>query len=320
VLLVPWGKSSAPEVQAGPGPTAVAKQITTSGDLIEGPLSRGQINDYLLANDRIQVVIQRPMRNLLNVGQFGGQIIDADLVRVGPDPERDNWEEMAFGIHAENTAHYTSVSVINDGSGGQPAVIRATGVDDLLDFINPSSQVAGFGFPFPAIFDDTDLPVTIQTDYTLAPGDSFVEIETTITNTHPTDDVETVFSEFIGASGQVEQFMAGYGFGEPLITEPCTLCNFIAWDGYGDAEGVSYGYFHNISGTTAFSTSGVTIPLLGTNAVAALIAGTPNQTIPANNGQASATRYFAVGDGTVGSIVDIRNDALSLSSGTISGP
>jgi hypothetical protein len=306
------------DVGAGPA-NPVAKAISTSQDLIEGPMSRGRTGDYLLANNNIQVVIQQPQRNLLNVGQFGGQIIDADLVRQGSDPERDSFEEMAFGINAENTAHYTTVTIVNDGSNGQPAVIRASGVDDLLDFINPSSQVAGFGFGFPSGFDDVDLPVTITTDYILAANSDFVQMETTVTNTHPTDEVDTVFTEFIGASGQLEQFVAGYGFGEPLITAPCTRCDFIGWAGYGDAAGVSYGYVFPIPGSAMFSTSGVTIPLLGTDAVPVLIGGQTNQNIPANGGQVTVTRYFAVGDGDIGSIVDIRNQILGLATGTIQG-
>ena len=45
---------------AGPAPNAVAKIITNPQDLIEGPVSRGTLGDYLLANSEIQVVIQKP--------------------------------------------------------------------------------------------------------------------------------------------------------------------------------------------------------------------------------------------------------------------
>ena len=79
-----------------------------------------------------------------------GNPIDADLVRAPGAPGNDLMEEWAFLINVENTANYTSVVVINDGTNGQPAVIRVTGPDDLLDRINPSSVVADFGLPFPA--------------------------------------------------------------------------------------------------------------------------------------------------------------------------
>ena len=327
VIALSLGNGLAPQAEAvppTPTPTPdpkfpVARVVTDSADLIDGPQSRGRIGDYFLANSKIQVVIQDIQRNLMVVGTYGGQIIDADLVRELADPERDAFEEWAVGIHLENTAHYTAISVINDGSDGQPAVIRATGVDDLLDVINPSSQVAGFDLVFPAAYDDVDLPVEFTTDYILAPNDTFVRVETTIRNIDPTDDIETFVTEFMSASGLMELFLPGYGFGEPLITAECDLCDFIAWNGIGEAEGVAYGYIHEIADSTLFTTSGVVIPLVGTNAALALIgAAMPNYTIPANGGEITLTRYFAVAD-SVGSIVDIRNQIVGLTTGTISG-
>ena len=55
-----------------------------------------------------------------------------------------------------------------------------TGVDDLLDFLNPSSVLAGFNLPFPASANDVDLPVEVMTDYILEPGTSWVRVETTV--------------------------------------------------------------------------------------------------------------------------------------------
>jgi len=116
-IALSFGQRSPRQVEAGvPIPNAVARVITASGDLIGGDMSRGRLGDYYLANGEVQVVIQQPQRNLLSVGQFGGQIIDADLVRAIADPERDSFEEWAFGVNLENTCHYTKVNVINAGS------------------------------------------------------------------------------------------------------------------------------------------------------------------------------------------------------------
>jgi hypothetical protein len=310
--------SDSPSSAAAGGPPAAARVISDTADLIGGTVSRGRLGDYYLANSEVQVVIQAPQRNLLSVGQFGGQIIDADLVRAPSDPERDSFEEWAFGINLENTCHYTSVTVVNDGSNGQPAVIRATGVDDLLDFINPSSQVAGFGFPIPAAYDDADLPVTCSTDYSLAPGDTFVEVETTITNTSGSA-VETFFTDFLSASGDVESFMPGYGFGEPLVTTACARCNFVSWGGVDDAAGVAYGYIHNVPASTLFNTGGVNIPVLGVDAALALVGfAAPNYTIPPSGGSETVTRYFAIAD-DIGSVIDTRNQLLGYTTGTLSG-
>jgi len=91
-------------------------------------------------------------------------------------------ESNKLRYDVENTPNYTSVIVLNDGTNGLPAVIRSSGPDDLLDFVNPSSTVAGFGFAFPPAADDQDLPVTITTDYTLEPGKDYVKVETHVLN------------------------------------------------------------------------------------------------------------------------------------------
>ena len=309
------------------GATALVKQITDTADCVGGPMSRCRADDFLLANDRIRVVVQDIQRNLFGIGQFGGQIIDGDLVRAMGDPDRDNFEEWSTAINIEGTAHYTSLTVINDGSNGGPAILRATGVDDLLDFLNPSAVVASFGFLLPAAVDDKPLPVDVMTDYILEPGANYVRVETTLQNTSA-GTLHTFFGEFINGSGQIELFQSGYGFGEPLVTTACPTspydyCNYVAYSGEDDADGVSYGYVETTPGSSTFSTSGVTVPQLGVQVVLALIgAQSANFTIqPMGNPGDSLTftRYFVVGDGTVSSITDARNEIQCLPTGTPRG-
>lgn len=317
------------EYGAGPsGTTSSAKQVTNAGtECVKGPLSRCRNGDYLLANDRVRVVVQDVQRNLFGVGQFGGQIIDADLVRTGLDPERDNFEEWATNINIENTAHYTSMQIVNDGADGQAAVLRATGVDDLLDFINPSTVVASFGFPFPAAANDTDLPVDVVTDYVLEPGRNWVRVETTVHNTGGTP-LSIFFGEYLNGSGQVRQFQGAYGFGEPTITMRCPVgaanpCNTIVYAGTQEGEGVSYGYTSTDPQSSAFSTSGVAVPLIGTEVVLAVVgAASAPWTMQPNGSPGDAitfVRYFIVGDGSVSSVIDARNRALLLPAGRIQG-
>jgi hypothetical protein len=317
------------------GASAVAKKITDTADCVGGPLSRCRTNDYLLANDKIRVVIQDVQRNLFGIGQFGGQIIDADLVRADGDPDRDNFEEWSLSINIENTAHYTSLTIINDGSNGGAAIIRAEGVDDLLDFLNPSSVIAGFGFLLPSDADDKDLPVTVRTDYILEPGKNYVRVETTVQNTD-TNGFNIFFGEFFNGSGQVEIFQPAYGFGEPLVSSGCptvpspvNACftnestrNFVAWGGIDEAAGVSYGYIHRVPLTTTFTTAGVTVPQLGVEVVLALVgaAGPPFKLEPKNTPGDSLTftRYFVVGE-TVSSVTDTRNQIQCKPTGTVRG-
>lgn len=319
-------------VQHGNGSTgggnAAVFQIANAADCVEGPQSRCRVGDYLLANDVIRVVVQDVQRNYLGgIGQFGGQIIDADLVRTIGD-DRDSFEEWSVSLNIESTAHYTNLTVLNDGSNGGPAVLRATGVDDLLDLLNPSSVIADFGFLLPPTVDDFDIPVTVQTDYILDPGASYVRVETTVLNTDPSA-LTIFFGEFLNGSGQIELFQSGYGFGEPLVTSPCSnpkcnrLANMVAWAGELESEGVSYAYVTDIPGSSTFTTSGVTVPQLGVDVLSALIgAATANFTM-APNGQPGDSltfkRMFVVGDGTVSSLVETRMAAQCTPRGTING-
>ncbi len=316
--------------QAPSGGTAVAKQITNPAtECVQGPLSRCRTGDYLLENGAIRVVVQDIQRNLFGIGQFGGQIIDADLNRGNPALERDNFEEWSTAINVENTAHYTDLTIINDGSDGQAAVLRATGVDDLLDFLNPSSVLAGFGIVLKPSVNDKDLAIEVQTDYILEPGARWVRVQTTVVNVGATP-IETFFGEFLNGSGQVHLFQSAYGFGSPLATSSCPAsaanpCNVVAYSGYGNAAGVSYGYVHERTGSSSFTTSGVTVPFLGAEVTQALL----NQNVeptdfdlaPTGNPGDSFTvdRWFVVGDGSVSSITDARNQFQGVVTGTLEG-
>src|SRR5262249_26622573 len=150
--------------------------------------------------------------------------------------ERDNFEEWATSINIENTAHYTNIAIINDGSDGQAAVLRATGVDDLLDILNPSTVLAQFGIMMKPELNDRDLPVEFQTDYILEPGTRWVRVRTTVVNTGPTS-FKTYLGDFLNGSGQLHLFQSAYGFGTPTATTSCPVtapnpCNVVAYGGY----------------------------------------------------------------------------------------
>jgi hypothetical protein len=303
---------------------ASATLITHPGSLIGGPLARGRVGDFMLQNDQVRVIIQAPQRNISGaVGQFGGQILDADLQRPVGEPGRDHFEEWSLQINLENTAHYTDVFVVNDGSRGKPAIVRAIGVDDLLDRINASSTVRDLDFPFPPEADDRDLPLEVTTDHILEPADDFVRIESTITNVSRSETVEVFLGDFLSALAQ-EIFHPGYGFGEPLVTteEVCAPelpCDFIAYAGEGDTGGVSYGYVHTTPATTSFNTSGVSVSLLGVPAIFALVGIEPPNFVLAPRQSVQIVRFLAVADGDVAGVMDVRNRIKGLATGTVGG-
>jgi hypothetical protein len=142
-------------------------------------------------------------------------------------------------------------------------------------------------------------------------------------------------TEYLNGSGQVEFFQPYAGFGEPTFTSSCPeetyvacdalegglcdQCNFVAYSGVDGAAGVSYGLIHGEQRSSSFSTSGINIVVYG-ESVLNLILGIvgPNYTIPADE-VLSLRRYFAVGDGTVASIANIRDELFGIETSEIRG-
>ncbi len=323
-----------PPIEPEPEATASAHVVSSEADLLSGPLARGALGDFVLENDHLRVIVQRPGRRWLGIGTYGGNIIDVSRRKADGSFYPDHMEEFVLGVNIENTPNYIEVEVANDGSDGQPAVVCARGPDDLLDFINASSIIRGLGFQFPDAADDRDLPLEIETCYSLGPDDSYVTMDTTLTNTS-SEELAIFLVENLNGSGQVEAYQPMVGFGEPQITPACPAdktvacsssengqcdqCNFLAYAGVDGARGVSYGLIHEVPGTTSFSTSGVNILILGLNVFDLLLGkGDPNFIVP-GEGELALRTYFAVGDGSVSSIGDIRNQIFGIETGELNG-
>ena len=280
--------SGSPQSQA-------SARMATEGDLLSGPLARGVPGDYVLENEHLRVIIQKPGRLWPSVGTYGGNIIDVSAKDETGAMRPDHLEEFVLGLNIENTSHFTGVRIENDGSDGEAARICATGPDDLMDFANPSSVLGEFGLTLPPSADDTDLPVDIETCYSLQTGDRYIVMDSNITN-QGGDELPTYLTEWLNGSGQVEFFQPFAGFGEPLATPSCPettqvacdalpgglcdQCNFIAYSGVDGAAGVSYGLIHGEQGSSSFSTSGVSVIAYGADVLNLLVGIEPSKTIP----------------------------------------
>ena len=199
----------------------------------------------------IRVVVQDIQRNLFGIGQFGGQIIDADLQR-GTGPERDNFEEWPPRINIENTAHYTSAHHHQRRqrrpAGGAPRDRRRR----PARLREPELRtVAGFGFAFPPASTTSDLPVEVQTDYILEPGTQLRARRDDRRQHRRVAALNIFFGEYLNGSGQVRAVPAGLRLrraaGRPHAARPRRRnpCNFVAYAGYEGGAGVSYGYMHD---------------------------------------------------------------------------
>jgi len=313
---------------------AVARVAAQASDLLQGPLARSSIGDYVLENEGLRVIIQKPGRNWFGVGTYGGNIIDVSRKQADGSFLPDHLEEFVTGINIENTPNYTEVKVTRPGGPGEDAQICARGPDDLLDYVNGSSTIRGFGLAFPDSADDKDLPLEIETCYSLA-DDHYVTMDTRLVNTS-SEEVGVWWVEYLNGSGEVEAFQPNIGFGEPLFTSTCPAtsavacdgggggdstcdqCNYLAYTGHDGAAGVSYGFIHSVEGTTSISTSGVNVLILGKTILSIAGGSPPNFLVPAD-GELNLRRYFAVGDGTASSIADIRNRLFGIYTGLLEG-
>ncbi len=194
----------------------LSARLATDADLLTGPLARGRAGDFVLENENLRVIIQKAGRQWLSIGTFGGNIIDVSRKDASGGMLPDHLEEFVLGLNIENTPNYTDVRIERDGSDGESAVICATGPDDLLELANASSSIRDFGASLPASADDRDLPVEIETCYTVEPGARYVTMDTTIQN-QDSDDLPIYLTEYLNGSGQVEFFQPFAGFGGALL-------------------------------------------------------------------------------------------------------
>ncbi|MFN7956184.1 MAG: CehA/McbA family metallohydrolase [bacterium] len=305
----------------------------TAGLLVGGPQARGCVGDYVLYNDLIRVVIEdvtptdgggRSVRSAYGAHVYGGNIIDGDLQRGPGDPDRDSFEVVAPLINVESTPNYTSATVVNDGSDGSPAVVRFEGVDDVFDTQNLSSLIVFLGgglFSLPAQYDDHDLPIEIATEYSLAPGENFVRITTTIKNDGATD-LGIPIGDWVNGGGEGEIFFPGLGYGGTSGSGMLVRfdADYMAWVASGPTmAGVSYGYIPDAQGgNDAVSNSGLNIFLHDASIFDLIFGATPHFVVPAG-GTNSYSRRFVIGNGDTTPVSSVRDRQLGIPFGTVEG-
>lgn len=321
--------------------------IDDESQLMTGPLAQGRIGDALLQNDKIRVVIQKPSKNA-GVNSFGGNIIDADRVRSSQEKSYDQFGSIFPFINIEWTANYYNYEVINDGKEDGVKILRAYGKLDVydyldLDFVGEVAEGAvGQMLTFSRRFDDRGNPFEIYddmkgldheivTDYILADGTNYVRIDTTLKN-NGDDPVSIPVGDVVNGSGELHFLIPGVGFSPDLMTQAGADTVGLVYEGL-DGIDVSYGYFYEFSQfvdedekrlpTGSLSFSEVTFVGLGEEILKLLPLGsgtTPkiNFSIPPK-GSRTFTRYFAVGDGSAGSVLEAGMAALHVDTATVSG-
>ena len=116
-----------------------ARVIVDEGDLIGGRQASGVTGDILLVNDHVRFVVRTRERGLY--GPYGGNLVDADLVRPEGEPGRDRFLEMFPMIGFGRTLRPDSIDIVDDGIETGRAVVRVRGTDagvPLIDSLIPT--------------------------------------------------------------------------------------------------------------------------------------------------------------------------------------
>ncbi len=165
------------------GAGQVRAGVITSTDALFGGISaEGAPGDVKLYNGNVRFVIEAVGDSDYYI-DYGGNLIDADIVRPEGQPGRDFLDELAPMVSFGRVVDATNVEVVDDGSEGT-AHVRVSGPGAPMRLITGALES-------PGAVPDYDLTVT--TDYVLRPDAWSVEVTTTVQN-----DDSKAFSADIG--------------------------------------------------------------------------------------------------------------------------
>ncbi|MSP54250.1 MAG: carboxypeptidase regulatory-like domain-containing protein [Myxococcales bacterium] len=179
-----WSSDEGP-TDTGPAPDLTAALatdevragvVTDAAALFGGISSEGRLGDVKIYNDRARFVIQQPGLSNYYV-EYGGSLIDADIVRPAGQPGRDLVDELVVMIGLARVVNATEVTVDADGADGV-ARVRVEGVTEPMHLITGALET-------PTLVADLDLYVT--TLYELRPGEHAMTVTTTVENRDPED-------------------------------------------------------------------------------------------------------------------------------------
>ncbi len=289
---------------------ASATKITDAKQLIGGPAAQGRVGDYLLANSHVRFIIQGPDRHT-GPCPWGGNIIDADIVRPDGEAGQDNVGEYCLLFNIGRTILAEHLEILADGKDGGPAIVAATGPDTLLDFINLPSMVKE---NLPSIgniaFDpETDLPLTFTRYFILAPDSRVIRVVTAIRNDGDAP-AHIALGELIDSGGNVQFFnpastLKGFGY-KGMSAEKL---DFLAFKGERSSHLYGPPTIDGNPGAAYLGVAGVAGIVMGKDAGLAMLTASPDKakahpaTVTIEPGKVTTRSHLvSVGDGDLASI------------------
>lgn len=219
-------------------------------------LGEWRAGDFVLANEKIAVVIEAA-RPAAGYDPFGGKIVGLTLINNRAMVDGADFNE-AITTLGRFTLNPTSVSVINDGRDGMPAVIRAVGTTAAIPFIEefalPLSRQNYGGYP-------------AALEYTLAPGAEHVDVHLIINNTR----VGAV-NVALSLHGFFQRYRMPLFFPDVGFTSTPDATPTQPWIGFINDSGASYAWidpnssvrhFISVSGFDGFEAQTFSMPACG---------------------------------------------------------
>jgi hypothetical protein len=246
----PFGAKAAGQARAG---------RIAAADVVQPAHGRQRVEagDFVLVNDRVAIFIED--KGLSDgYGRFGGEIVALD--RVGDDGKPVGGSYFGETLQAISLYQIdpTSVTVMNDGSDGNAAVLRVTGPLTGIPFL-----IETFAALFPGQYEG----LQAVTDYSLEPGQQRLKISFGIAN-----DTEYAIDTGLKGEGSVDILGFFQGSFNDLFTPatgyagPSGATPFVAFDNeevpfaYLGPEGsaIEFGGI-NLSGFTVYNGAGQNI-------------------------------------------------------------
>lgn len=192
-----------PEPLASSPSEARAGRLSSLPDDPSG-LLRWAVGDFVLANDRVALAIE-DVGVSDEMNPYGGHPIGIAAVREGALTDPADFSEISFTLYLTSVAT-ESVTVLNDGSDGNAAVVRATGplvplgFLDFLAVVIPS-EIAG---------------LDVAIDYSLAPGAEHVDVHLRLANQTASDALIRQPFLFAFQQNRMPKYAPGFGFDVPI--------------------------------------------------------------------------------------------------------
>ncbi|RMH39888.1 MAG: hypothetical protein D6689_15355 [Deltaproteobacteria bacterium] len=255
----------------GEAQTVFAGAITSADELIPGAAAHGMVGDYFMRNSRARFVIQSPAR-VIGVVPQGGNLVDAVAIdEDGNDVSEDHFGELSAVYLVGRTCEHESVEVVQDGSGGGAAVVRARGHSAVNDFINLKG-IGALSIP-DEIDPDIDDAIECATTYVLQPDSAVLEVYWTFFNPEDGMPVTGPFGMLNDTGGVTEVFAPTRGFERAGLDAITTLADptpidYIVYQGPGVAYGLVPVYEPGAEAPNSQVTiAGVSIVLYGAEAL-----------------------------------------------------